>query len=77
MSLGCKILKRRGDISFTAYDILNRNSGYKTSMGSDYIQNTWTRSFGRYFTFNIAYKFNSSKSGVTNSGIKDGSVKKY
>lgn len=77
VSVGCKILKRRGDISFTAYDILNRNSGYKTSMGSDYIQNTWTRSFGRYFTFNIAYKFNSSKSGVTNSGIKDGSVKKY
>lgn len=77
VSVGCKILKRRGDISFTAYDILNRNSGYKTSMSSDYIQNTWTRSFGRYFTFNIAYKFNRSKSGVTNSGIEDGSVKRY
>lgn len=75
VAVGCKILKRRGDISFTAYDILNRNSGYKTAMYSDYIQNTWTRSFGRYFTFNIAYKFNKSKSGVTNSSIKDGSVK--
>ena len=75
VAVGCKILKRRGDISFTAYDILNRNSGYKTAMYSDYIQNTWTRSFGRYFTFNLAYKFNKSKSGVTNSSIKDGSVK--
>lgn len=75
VAVGCKILKRRGDISFTAYDILNRNSGYRTAMYSDYIQNTWTRSFGRYFTFNIAYKFNKSKSGVTNSSIKDGSVK--
>lgn len=75
VAVGCKILKRRGDISFTAYDILNRNSGYKTAMYSDYIQNTWTRSFGRYFTFNIAYKFNKSKSGVTNSSVKDGSVK--
>lgn len=75
VAVGCKILKRRGDISFTAYDLLNRNSGYKTAMYSDYIQNTWTRSFGRYFTFNLAYKFNKSKSGVTNSSIKDGSVK--
>ena len=74
VAVGCKILKRQGDISFTAYDILNRNSGYTTAMYSDYIQNSWTRSFGRYFTFNIAYKFNKSKPGVTNRGIKDGSV---
>lgn len=74
IAVGCKVLNRRGDISFTAYDILNRNSGYKTAMYSNYIQNTWTRSFGRYFTFNIAYKFNRSKSGVTNSSVKDGSV---
>lgn len=75
VAVGCKILKRRGDISFTAYDLLNRNSGYKTAMYSDYIQNTWAHSFGRYFTFNIAYKFNKSKSGVTNNALKDGSVK--
>ena len=74
VAVGCKVLKRRGDISFTAYDILNRNFGYKTAMYSNYIQNIWTRSFGRYFTFNIAYKFNKSKSGVTNSSVKDGSV---
>ena len=74
VAVGCKVLKRRGDISFTAYDILNRNSGYTTAMYSDYIQNSWTRSFGRYFTFNIAYKFNKSKPGVTNRSIKDGRV---
>ena len=76
VAIGCKILKRRGDISFTAYDILNRNSGYKTAMYSDYIQNSWTRSFGRYFTFNIAYRFNRTKPGVSNSHIKDGSMEK-
>lgn len=74
MSVGCKVLKRRGDISFTVYDLLNRNSGYKTAMFSNYVQNTWTRSFGRYFTFNIAYKFNHSKSGVTHDGVKEGDV---
>jgi hypothetical protein len=74
VAVGCKILKQRGDICFTAYDILNRNSGYKTAMYSNYIQNTWTLSFGRYFAFNIAYKFNRSKSEVTNSHVKDGSV---
>lgn len=77
VAVGCKILKRRCDISFTAYDLLNRNSGYKTLMHSDYILNTWTHSFGRYFTFNIAYKFNRSKTGVTNRSVKDGSVSEY
>ncbi len=77
VAVGCKILKRRCDISFTAYDLLNRNSGYRTMMYSDYIQNTWTHSFGRYFTFNIAYKFNRSKSVVSNSSVKDGGVSEY
>lgn len=76
LAVGCKFFKRRGDLSFTAYDLLNRNSGYKTAMYSDYVQNTWTRSFGRYFTFNIAYKFNKSWSGVPNRSVKDGSVEK-
>lgn len=76
LAVGCKFLKRRADLSFTAYDLLNRNSGYQTAMYSDYVQNTWTRSFGRYFTFNIAYKFNKSWSGASTRFLKDGSVEK-
>lgn len=76
LAVGCKFLKRRADLSFTAYDLLNRNSGYLTAMYSDYVQNTWTRSFGRYFTFNIAYKFNKSWSGASTRFLKDGSVEK-
>ena len=67
VAVGCKVLKRRGDICITAYDILNRNSGYKTAMHSNYIQNTWTSTFGRYITLNIAYKFNKSQPGAASS----------
>jgi hypothetical protein len=66
------------ELSVAAYDVLNRNTGFKTTMTQDYIRNTWTQSFGRYFTFNIAYKFFKSKSGLKSpSGIRlqDGGVK--
>lgn len=74
VGIGCQFLKRRAEISFTAYDILNRNSGYTTAMYSDYVQESWVHSFGRYFTFNFAYKFNKSKSGISRSGLNTGAV---
>jgi hypothetical protein len=75
---GCKLLKGGLELSVAAYDVLNRNMGFKTLMTNDYVRNTWTQSFGRYFSFNIAYKFFKSKSGLKNpAGIKlqDGGVK--
>jgi hypothetical protein len=60
---GCKLWKGNMELSVAAYDVLNRNTGFKTTMTQDYIRNTWTQSFGRYFTFNSAYKFFKSKSG--------------
>jgi hypothetical protein len=77
-SAGYKLLNGNMELSLAAYDILNRNTGFSTVMTNDYIRNRWTQSFGRYFTFNIAYKFFKSKSGLKSpSGImlRDGGVK--
>ena len=63
LALGCKFLKRRADLSVVVYDVLNRNTGFKTAMYSDYVQNRWSYSFGRYFTVNLGYKFNSTRTG--------------
>jgi hypothetical protein len=68
---GCKLWKGNVELSVAAYDVLNRDTGFKTSMTHDYIRNTWAQSFGRYFTFNVAYKFFKSKSGLKSpSGIR-------
>jgi hypothetical protein len=75
---GCKLWKGNVELSVAAYDVLNRNTGFNTSMTNDYIRNTWTQSFGRYFTFNIAYKFFKSKSGLKSPAgiqLRDGGVK--
>lgn len=63
LALGCKFLKRRADLSVVVYDVLNRNTGFQTAMYSDYVQNRWSYSFGRYFTVNLGYKFNSVRTG--------------
>ena len=75
VAIGCKILKRRGDISFTAYDILNRNSGYKTAMYSDYIQNAWTHSFG-WYSHSTSYISSTNQNPASPTAVvMDGSVK--
>ena len=63
LAFGCKFLKRRADLSVVVYDVLNRNTGFQTAMYSDYVQNRWSYSFGRYFTVNLGYKFSSTRSG--------------
>lgn len=63
LAFGCKFLKRRADLSVVIYDVLNRNAGFQTAMYSDYVQNRWSYSFGRYFTVNLGYKFSSTRSG--------------
>jgi len=60
--VGLKFLKGKFDISLAAYDILNRNTGYDRIVVEDYIRNRWNQSFGRCFSFNLAYKFYKSNS---------------
>ncbi len=60
---GSTVLKKM-EVSFAAYDILNRNTGFSTSMQSDYVRSVWTQSFGRYYTFNVGFKIFKSRSGL-------------
>ncbi len=73
LSLGCKVFKRMGEVNVAVFDVLNRTSGFSTATSADYIRNSWSQSFGRYFTVNFALKFNKTKSGVSYEGnMNDG-----
>ena len=76
LNVGCKVLNRKGDVSIAAYDLLNSHRTFNSQMYSNYIQNTWTNYYGRFFTINFAYRFGKVKSnyeGTTN----DGSIREY
>lgn len=73
LSAGVKFLSNnQAQLSFNIYDVLNRNPGFSTSMQSNYISNRWRQSFGRYFVFNFAYKFNSTHAVPSRSGWRGG-----
>lgn len=58
---GCRFLKNRGAVSICCFDLLNRSTAFKTRMYSDYVRSSWTPTFGRYWSFNISYRFNETK----------------
>lgn len=62
INLGCKLFKRKADISLCAYDLLNSYKNIRTMMMSNYIETTRTNYFGRYFTINFAWRFSKIKS---------------
>lgn len=75
LSLGCKLLKRMGEVNIAVFDLFNRTSGFSTNMNADYIENTWRQPFGRYYILNFAIKFNKVKPGVSYKGrMNDGSA---
>lgn len=61
LSIGCKVFKRQGDISFTVYDLLNSHRTFNSKMFSNYIQNTWTNYYGRFIIANFTYRFGKTK----------------
>ncbi|MDY3978868.1 MAG: outer membrane beta-barrel protein [Tidjanibacter sp.] len=63
--VGVKLLNNKMTISLSANDILNNSSNFSTLMRDDYVLNSWTRSFGRFYTINIAWKLFRSKSGLS------------
>jgi hypothetical protein len=66
IAAGMRIFKNKLDIGFSVFDLFNRSVDFKTTMFSDYIQNTWTPTFGRYWSVNVVFKFdalNRNKSG--------------
>lgn len=66
MSLGMKILKERGTIKLTAYDLLDQNINTRRSITADYIQDSQSTVLQRYFMLGFTYKL--SKVGGKKSG---------
>lgn len=73
MSGGLRLFKGKLNIDLTVYDIFNKSTNFKSMMYSDYVQNSWTPTFGRYWSFNVSYKFRSTKS-PSNIRLNDGFV---
>jgi hypothetical protein len=64
-----------GEVNVAVFDLLNRTTGFSTNMNTDYIENSWHQSFGRYFILNFAIKFNKVKPGVSYQGrMNDGGI---
>ena len=59
-SLSYRFMKNRGELRIAAYDILNRNESFSSSVYSDYVQNTWRQVMSRYFTVTLGFRFNNS-----------------
>ena len=68
--IGCRLLKNRMTISLSGHDLLNSGSIYSMTTGSNYISQTWTPSYGRYFMFNISYNLNKLGKNVRSMGRK-------
>lgn len=75
--IGCRLLKNQITISISGHDLLNSGSIYSMTTGNNYISQTWTPSYGRYFMLNISYNLNKLGKNVSSMGSKsDGSFNK-
>ena len=62
-SLAWEFAKRAGEIKFTMYDILNRDSGYSSTVNNDEIVNSWTQILGRFCMLTASFRFNKTYGG--------------
>ncbi len=51
--------KNEFDFRVSVHDLFNKNTGFSTSMNSNFITNRWVHNFGRYVMFRFTYSFNS------------------
>lgn len=68
MSLGLKILKDKGTIKLTAYDLLDQNINTRRSVTADFIQDSQSTVLQRYFMLGFTYKL--SKIGGKKDGVE-------
>jgi hypothetical protein len=69
MSLGMKILKDKGTIKLTAYDLLDQNINTRRSVTADFIQDSQSTVLQRYFMLGFTYKL-SKVGGKKEGGIQ-------
>ena len=62
-ALSWDFAKRAGNLRFTVYDILNRNSSFTSSVDSRYLTNTWRQLMGRYCMLTASFRFNKTYGG--------------
>ena len=53
--LGKKLFKNQAEVLVGVNDLLNQNSAFARTVGSDYTQNSWNSVIGRYFTVQFNY----------------------
>lgn len=62
-ALSWDFAKRAGNLRFTVYDILNRNSSFTSSVDSRYLTNTWRQLMSRYCMLTASFRFNKTYGG--------------
>ncbi len=67
-SVSTYILKNKGQIKFSAFDLLNQNLGVSRSNTLNYIENSETLSIGRYFMLSFSYALKGFKKTKGSSG---------
>lgn len=61
-TLGCRVFKaRKGLVSFKMIDILNRDTGFTTSVSDQYVSIRRLQPCESYYTLSFEYRFNSQK----------------
>ena len=58
---GLNLFKGRLKAGISVFDIFDSSTDFSTMLYSDYIQNTWTPSFGRYCSFDIVFNLRANK----------------
>lgn len=61
VSTGVKLFKGRLTAGVSVFDVFNSSTDFKTMMYSDYVQNKWEPTFGRYISFDILFNLRSYK----------------
>ncbi len=65
--VGYRFMRNRASVSLSGYDLLNKSMSFTNSVTMDYVLSSWRPVFGRYWTVNFSYKFNSTGKGASDS----------
>ncbi|MBQ8034411.1 MAG: outer membrane beta-barrel protein [Bacteroidales bacterium] len=55
IATGITLLKGGLKAGFSVFDIFNSSTDFRTMQYADYVQNTWTPTFGRHFSFDVVF----------------------